>query len=171
MTTNEGETCSISPGPDKCRRIYERPEFNAAFWSLASILLIAWAVLAWYGDVGGRIIWGIIALTLLFGCKKTRRSVSWNVPAMYLPYVGLWNLNGATDLEGTTWFSWWPRLPVYAFAEVATNYWLQVGLAVACFFAVIVAGRPSDRAAKSSAGVVLVLSLANAWFISQSIVR
>jgi hypothetical protein len=88
------DTCSVNTSgkrgvDERCgnRFGYQRPKFDLAFAILALGLLTIWAIAFPFHNWGSRVILGIVGLTYLFGCPRTRQSTLWVFGCLYIPWI------------------------------------------------------------------------------------
>jgi hypothetical protein len=126
------------------------PELNLQWLFLALVLLALVAVLSLVVDGKSHILVSLYAMTFLFGCCKTRRSVLFVLPSLYLP-CAWWVLSGGKfDSVQVAGFGYLPGLQVATLFLSGMPGWrqsLSFFMTLAVFFGAVILGRPSSRGA------------------------
>lgn len=135
----------------ECSGGYQPPQFDIKFLMLATAALAVWLTLWSATSVGSKVVLAVVMLTFLFGCERSRRSVAWVTPALFLPYCWLmwdWGRNAWHEERGEWFFRLW-QLPG-VLLDVGTHSmfdpWFSILTVIgtlAVFFTLVTLGRVS----------------------------
>ena len=153
------DSCSAMPGF----------RFDLHLLLAAMAFSLAWLAAFQVSNVPSLVLLAIYGLTYLFGCWKTRRAVLWLLPAMYSPYIwllGNWQARPWGEFPWP-WIAMYAELPGFLVCQALapqSRFWSQVlsGLCITViFFSAVMCARPSPKAARITALVVLLISIGN----------
>ena len=149
----------------------QRPELNLRLLLLSLVLVVLVSLMSPVIDGKSHVLVCIYAMTFLFGCCKTRRSVLIVLPALYLPFAW-WSLDEATwrfhGLErfwytpGLCLLSWVLNEPLNAEIGQGLREGLGVLLTLTMFLLAVLMGRASGV----TAAVVGTNAFCLAWLLS-----
>lgn len=153
----------------ECTGGYRPPQFDIKFLMMSTAALAVWLTLWSATSVGSKVVLAAIMLTFLFGCDRSRRSVAWVTPALFLPYCWLlwdWNRNVWHEERGE-WLSRLWQLPgVLLDVGMHSMFapWFSVLTVVgtiAVFFTFVMLGRISRPLSVVASVLALLFSILN----------
>ncbi|HBE71910.1 MAG TPA: hypothetical protein DDW52_27525 [Planctomycetaceae bacterium] len=142
---------------------YKPPQFDISFLMIAMAIIAVWLSLWPITSAGSKVVVGVVMLTFLFGCRRTRRSVAWVAPGLFSPFF---LAAGAqrVPLDDFREYLW--QLPGilldcgYSFGSVWFNVFTVIGT-LAVFFTLVMLGRVSSQLSRVAGVLALIFGGCN----------
>lgn len=142
---------------------YKPPQFDLSFLMIATAAIAVWLSLWPVTSAGSKVVVGVVMLTFMFGCHRTRRSVAWVAPGLFLPF-GL--AAGFADIPFDNFRSHLWQLPGilldcgYTIGSLWFDVFTVLGT-LAVFFTLVMLGRVSSTLSYIAGALALVFAACN----------